>query len=66
MSLLQPTLDTRVCVITCDGRNIFGILRGYDNSMNIILDDALERIFSIDQKPIINPIGTYLIRGDNL
>lgn len=35
-----------VSVITNDGRNIVGILRGFDVTTNLILEDCHERVYS--------------------
>ena len=35
-----------VSVITNDGRNIVGILRGFDVTNNLILEDCHERVYS--------------------
>eukprot|EP00887_Chlorella_sp_A99_P003009 scaffold9.g3009.t1 len=35
-----------VAIVTCDGRNIVGLLRGYDQATNLILDECHERIYS--------------------
>lgn len=46
--LLQPYIDKRVCVITADGRVLFGTLRAFDNQTNLVLTDTVERIFQGD------------------
>ena len=62
-----PPLPTEsVCVITCDGRSIVGILAGYDQLQNVILKGASERVYSEDSDPEIVPLGLYVIRGDNV
>ena len=55
-----------VCVITCDGRSIVGILAGYDQLQNLILKDASESVYSPDADPETVPLGLYVIRGDNV
>ena len=35
-----------VSVITNDGRNIVGILRGFDVTTNLLLEDCHERVYS--------------------
>ena len=35
-----------VSIITNDGRNIVGVLRGFDTTTNLILDDCHERVYS--------------------
>ena len=45
------TIDGRhaatITVITNDGRSIVGILRGYDQATNIVLDECHERVYSM-------------------
>lgn len=37
-----------VQIVTNDGRNIVGILKGFDQTTNVILEDCNERVFSSD------------------
>lgn len=55
-----------ICVVTSDGRIIVGILIGHDQVQNLILNDAHERIYSVDADVEEIPLGLYVIRGDNL
>lgn len=43
---LEPFVDQPVSVITNDGRNIVGILKGFDQATNLILDESHERVYS--------------------
>ncbi|CAL9248164.1 unnamed protein product [Arabidopsis halleri] len=43
---LELLLDKFISVITDDGRNIVGVLKGFDQATNIILDESHERVFS--------------------
>ena len=72
ISLLD--LIDEVCVITCDGKFIQGILVGYDQLQNLIIKDAQERVYqlpkdetdeSADTLEIVS-LGLYVIRGDNV
>lgn len=65
-STLSEWTDKRVCVITCDGRSIWGQLTGYDQLQNLILQQAEERVYSVDAPVEVVPLGLYLIRGDNV
>lgn len=50
------------CVwLFCQGR-----LRGYDQTINVILEQSHERIFSEDKGVEQNPLGLYIVRGDNM
>jgi len=63
---LEPYVDEIVSVITCDGRNIVGYLRGFDQTVNLILDECHERIMSQNEAVQQVPLGLYIIRGDNV
>eukprot|EP00428_Durinskia_dybowskii_P064680 CAMPEP_0170370590 /NCGR_PEP_ID=MMETSP0117_2-20130122/8588_1 /TAXON_ID=400756 /ORGANISM="Durinskia baltica, Strain CSIRO CS-38" /LENGTH=95 /DNA_ID=CAMNT_0010625367 /DNA_START=31 /DNA_END=318 /DNA_ORIENTATION=+ len=63
---LQEWINKTVSVITCDGRNIVGSLKGYDQTMNLILEQSHERVFSQDKGATLNALGLYIIRGDNI
>ncbi|KAL9310769.1 putative sm-like protein Lsm8 [Arabidopsis thaliana] len=43
---LETLVDQIISVITNDGRNIVGVLKGFDQATNIILDESHERVFS--------------------
>ncbi len=53
-------------MVTNDGKNIHGILKGFDQTTNIILDKSIE--LKISEKGIItqNRLGLYIIRGSNI
>jgi len=55
-----------VKVVTCDGRVIVGTLRGFDQAINVVLEDSHERVFSSDAPVAQTPLGLYVIRGDNM
>lgn len=65
-ALLADYVNRRVTVITNDGRNIVGIMRGFDQVCNVILEQSLERLFMKDNPVQIVPLGLYIIRGDNI
>lgn len=43
-----------------------GVVKGYDQTSNLILADAIERIYSLDEPVAEEPLGLYIIRGDNM
>ena len=63
---LTPLVDTQISVITNDGRNIIGILRGFDQTTNLILEECFERVYSEDSGVEQAVLGLYIIRGDNM
>lgn len=65
-ALLTDYVNKRVTVITNDGRNIVGLLRGFDQVCNVILEQSHERVFVNDGPVQIVSLGLYVIRGDNI
>mmetsp|Transcript_16671 Transcript_16671/g.22982 ORF Transcript_16671/g.22982 Transcript_16671/m.22982 type:complete len:100 (-) Transcript_16671:298-597(-) len=63
---LEPLVDTTISVITNDGRNIVGVLRGFDQTTNLILDECHERVYSTKVGVEMLALGLYVIRGDNV
>lgn len=48
-SALESFVNRTVSIITADGRNFVGTLKGFDQTINLILDDTHERVFSSTQ-----------------
>ncbi|CDY39275.1 hypothetical protein BRARA_G02607 [Brassica rapa] len=63
---LESLVDQIISVITNDGRNIVGVLKGFDQATNIILDESHERVFSTKEGVQQHVLGLYIIRGDNI
>ncbi|XP_066368833.1 sm-like protein LSM8 isoform X2 [Miscanthus floridulus] len=63
---LEPLVDQVISVITNDGRNIVGTLRGFDQATNIIRDESHERVYSRKEGVQQLVLGLYIIRGDNI
>mmetsp|Transcript_4010 Transcript_4010/g.4100 ORF Transcript_4010/g.4100 Transcript_4010/m.4100 type:complete len:95 (+) Transcript_4010:298-582(+) len=63
---LQEWIDKRISVITNDGRNIVGNLKGFDQTINLILEESHERVFCLTVGVEQVPLGLYIIRGDNI
>ncbi|MES1907383.1 MAG: hypothetical protein MHM6MM_000509 [Cercozoa sp. M6MM] len=59
-------VDKRVSVITNDGRNYVGTLKGFDRLTNLVLVSCEERVFSPDADLHVDQLGVQIIRGDNL
>jgi len=63
-STLESYVNRMVSIITTDGRNFVGTLKGFDQTINIILEDTHERVFSasagVEQVMAqeCNPFGT--------
>ncbi len=61
--VLSGYVDRVISIITNDGRNILGKLRGFDQTTNLILEGCTERIYSEDEGVEELELGLYLIRG---
>lgn len=55
-----------VSIITCDGRNIVGTLKGLDQVTNVVLEDCHERVYSKTEGVQQEVLGLYIIRGQNV
>mmetsp|Transcript_16531 Transcript_16531/g.19815 ORF Transcript_16531/g.19815 Transcript_16531/m.19815 type:complete len:98 (-) Transcript_16531:49-342(-) len=63
---LEELTGSTISVITNDGRNIVGVLRGFDQTINLILGDCHERVYSTKSGVEQLLLGLYIIRGDNV
>lgn len=55
-----------MAIITTDGRNFVGILKGYDQTTNLILANTTERIITPDEPTETIELGLYLLRGESV
>ena len=65
-SLLKPFLNCVISIITNDGRQIVGHLRGFDQQTNLIVENCHERVYSVESGVEMAPVGLYVVRGDNV
>ena len=63
---MNSLLEHQVSVVTNDGRNIIGVLKGFDQALNVILEECHERVYSTDAGVEQVVLGLYIIRGDNI
>ncbi|KAL1514638.1 hypothetical protein AB1Y20_003731 [Prymnesium parvum] len=45
-AMMESFVDKVVQIVTNDGRNIVGVLKGFDQTTNVVLDECHERVFS--------------------
>ncbi|XP_063705714.1 U6 snRNA-associated Sm-like protein LSm8 [Culicoides brevitarsis] len=62
---LESFVSSTVSVICQDGRNFIGTLKGFDQTVNIILDESHERVYSLNGIEQV-VLGLHIIRGDNV
>ncbi|CUM66278.1 uncharacterized protein PRCAT00003939001 [Priceomyces carsonii] len=73
------SVDRKIFVLLRDGRNLFGILRTFDQFANLVLQDTVERIYlghgetNEEGKVIEGPTrfaeayrGVFMVRGENV
>ena len=63
---LEGYVNRLVSVITADGRNFVGTLKGFDQVINLILEDTHERVFSVNAGVEQVVLGLHIVRGDNI
>ncbi|KAK4993807.1 U4/U6-U5 snRNP complex subunit LSM8 [Elasticomyces elasticus] len=66
---LQAYINKKVLIITVDGRTLVGTLLSCDQVTNVLLEHAVERVIrehGSEQASEEQPLGSYLIRGDNV
>lgn len=63
---LESYVNRPVSVITSDGRNFVGTLKGFDQTINLILDETHERVYNAGQGVEQVVLGLHIVRGDNI
>ena len=67
MELLQKSIGAQVLVELKGKRKIKGRLRGFDQHLNLILEDADEIAFNPEtNEETIEQVQTVVVRGDNV
>ncbi|RPJ54268.1 MAG: RNA-binding protein [Methanobacteriota archaeon] len=62
LEILDQVLNRQPVIVSLKGgREIRGILQGYDVHMNLVLDKAEEEI-----EGQVTKVGTLIVRGDNV
>ena len=63
---IETLVGKTVNVISNEGRNFIGNLSCFDQKINLILSNCTERIYAQGQPVQSEPLGCYMIRGDNV
>ena len=61
MKMLEESLNKRVALLLKDNRVLEGVLSGYDEYMNMVLDEVEASSENVTRK-----LGTVVIRGSNV
>lgn len=66
-SLFIWSVVCMLCSFSCLSSLVLqGTLKGFDQTINLILDDSFERVYSTSQGVEQVVLGLYIIRGDNV
>lgn len=60
------SVDRKIFVLLRDGRNLFGILRTFDQFANLVIQDTLERVYLDNGRYGETYRGVFLVRGENV
>ncbi|HID25466.1 MAG TPA: RNA-binding protein [Thermoplasmata archaeon] len=61
LDVLEKSVNQRLILLLKDGRTLEGKLSGYDEYMNLVLEDTEEKIEDTKRR-----IGTVILRGNNI
>ena len=61
LKMLENFMDKRISLLLKDNRILEGKLVGYDDYMNMVLEDTEERTDEMNRK-----LGTVILRGNNV
>lgn len=59
---LKRYMDKKLAVKLNGNRNVAGTLRGFDQFMNLVLDETVEQVSASER----NEIGMVIIRGNSI
>ena len=60
-ALLEKALNKKISLLLKDGSTLCGSLGGFDEHMNMVLDDAEE-----NKEGNVRRLGTVILRGNNV
>jgi len=63
---LESYVNHIVSIITSNDRNFIGTLKGFDQTINLILDESHERAYSTTSGVEQVVLDLHIIRGDNI
>jgi len=65
-SYIEGLIDQVILVITNEGRVFTGVLKSFDQSINMVISECYEKVYSIEEGVNFIKMGVYMIRGDNV
>ena len=61
LDILEKSLNKKINLLLKDGRTLTGILNGFDDYMNMVLNDT-EEVYNEEKKRL----GMVVLRGNNV
>jgi small nuclear ribonucleoprotein len=61
LNVLERSVNKRISLLLKDGRTLTGKLNGYDEYMNMVLEETEE-----SQNDQVRRLGTVVLRGNNV
>jgi len=61
-ALLEKSIDKRISLLLKDNRILEGKLTGFDDYMNMVLEETVERTAAQEERRL----GTVVLRGNNV
>ena len=61
-ALLEKSVDKRISLLLKDNRVLEGKLTGYDDNMNLVLEETVETTANQEERRL----GTVVLRGNNV
>ena len=62
IALLEKNIDKRVSLLLKDGRVLEGKITGFDEYMNMVLEETVEKTATQEERRL----GTVVLRGNNV
>ena len=62
LALLEKNVDKRISLLLKDNRILEGKLTGFDDYMNMVLEETVERTAAQEERRL----GTVVLRGNNV
>lgn len=63
---LEVMVERRVSLLTADGRHYTGILKGFDQALNVLLSECTLKLWHEDEPVDEQDCNLQMIRGDNV
>lgn len=67
---LKKYYNQKVVVKFIGGRQVVGVLKGYDQLMNLVLEEVVEQLRDVDDESMLTEntreLGTVVVRGPQL